>query len=63
MKALFIRKLHLWPRFEACAKEVLDAVDMEIEVLQQTLPLNPPSAAGNPAQADFHDIDEVAALL
>ena len=32
MKALFIRRLHLWPRFEASVKEVLDAVDKEIEV-------------------------------
>lgn len=32
MKALFIRRLHLWPRFETSAKEVLDAVDKDIQV-------------------------------
>ena len=32
MKALFIRKLHLWPRFETTAKDVLDAVDKDIQV-------------------------------
>lgn len=32
MKALFIRKLHLWPRFESNAKTALDAVDKDIQV-------------------------------
>ena len=32
MKALFIRKLHLWPRFESGVKDALDAVDKDIEV-------------------------------
>ena len=31
MKALFVRKLHLWPRFETSAKAVLDAGDQNIE--------------------------------
>ena len=32
MRALFIRKLHLWPRFESSAKDALDAVDKDIKV-------------------------------
>ena len=32
MKALFLRRLYLWPRFEATAKEVLDAIEKDIEV-------------------------------
>ena len=32
MRALFVRKLHLWPRFEATCKDVLDAVDQQIQV-------------------------------
>lgn len=29
---MFLRKLHLWPRFESCAKESLDAVEEDIQV-------------------------------
>jgi hypothetical protein len=36
MKALFLRKLHLWPRFESSAKESLDVVENDIQVTEST---------------------------
>ena len=32
LKALFVRKLYLWPRFEAQVKQVLERSDADIEV-------------------------------
>lgn len=33
LKALFVRKLYLWPRFEAQVKQVLEQSDADIEVV------------------------------